>query len=182
MNASAKSLFGPNVVFDGHCGLPVWSSHILPRITDNVGKGRDAIWLVSDWKFNNKDYDALQHSFFIDTFGHANNVSRDYMESHHMNFLAHHSLQVIDHVIAAIPSVRLVFWCSYMRTKANKTSSIPTWACYDAIVEKYRDNAIDIDMYTTPGEFNARMIVDNGGHPSAEGYKMLARMVQSLHG
>ena len=182
MRPEFEAYFPHDTIFDGHCGLPVWSSHILPLLKENAAKGHEVVWMVSDWKLNNADYDELQHKFVIDTFGQGGNVSRQFMEPRHIEFLSTHSLKVIDSVIAAVPDVKLIFWCLYKRTKASGNSSYPPAVWYDEVVKRYRDNVIDISEYTTPTEFNRIMVIDDCGHPSERGFQLLARMLQGDRG
>jgi len=138
-------------------------------------------WIVSDYKFNNFDYPKILdiqtgNELFLDTIGHPGNVSRAFLDDHHITLLGNHSLKVIDFIISEFPNIKLIFWCLYKRTKVNKKSSYPTHLWYDVIKEKYKTNIIDIDLFTTPEEFNLK-ILDEGGHPNKEGFILLDSMI-----
>lgn len=182
MSDEARSLLEAKgvVQIDGYCGLPVWSSTIPKALSEQTSLKRTPIWIVSDYKFNNRDYEHLvtSSSLFIDTVGASENVSREFMSRHHLGYLAMHSLNVIEQVLDMVPSARLIFWCLYKRTKVSKTSSYPRWAWYDIVIKrpKIRDHVIDIGRFTNPKEFNTKMICDEAGHPSIDGYALLAEM------
>ncbi|WP_149026405.1 hypothetical protein [Acetobacter aceti] len=42
---------------DGHCGIPNWSRYIYDKIKENYEINNDVVWIVSDFKFNNMDYE-----------------------------------------------------------------------------------------------------------------------------
>lgn len=175
----ARDLFDDDCVLEGYCGLPNWSSHI-PRLLGKYSSKHDnVIWIVSDWKFNNIDYDILSVSSpgtLIDTYGAPGNVDKLYMTDKHIRFLASYSISMIDKILKTIPSCRLIFWCLYQRTMAN-TSSYPEEYQYPAIAKRYKANIIDIGDYTTPSSFH-KYVLDAGGHPNFKGYKLLADMIK----
>ena len=186
MTPEARSLLEEKgvVEIDGHCGIPVWSSTIPKVLSEQYQLNRVPIWIVSDYKFNNTDYDILTNNrltnrdiLYIDTLGASNNVSPDYMSRHHLEYLAMHSIKVIEDVVDRVPTVKLIFWCLYKRSRVNK-SSYPRWSWYDCVIKrpKIRDHVIDIDRFTTPGEF-AKFICDESGHPTIEGYALMAKMI-----
>jgi translation initiation factor 1 (eIF-1/SUI1) len=170
-----------NCILDGYCGIPIWSNHILLSIEKNTNN--NIFWMVSDYKFNNHDYDKIteigEHTLFLNEIGCPGNVNKDYMEYHHIELLGNHSLKVIDYIIEKYPKIKLIFWCLYKRTKANDNSSYPKHLWYDVIKEKYKNNIIDIDLFTTPNEFNSK-ILDDGAHPNREGYILLDSMIRSV--
>ena len=176
--------YGNDVKIEAHCGLPVWSSRILPALREHAEKGMRVVWIVSDWKFNNRDYDVIKRDdapLFLDTLGHANNVDNRYMSKEHIEVLTRHAMRCIDHVVKALPQVRLVFWCLYKRTRAyGSSSSYPGFAWYEETIRRYRDNVIDVDDHTTPHAFNACLVRDEGGHPSSAGQKVLAGMIMGV--
>jgi len=53
-----KSLFN-NCILDSYRGIPIWSKHIYNSINENTNKNNDIVWIVSDYKFNNFNYDKL---------------------------------------------------------------------------------------------------------------------------
>lgn len=169
-----------NCILDGYNGLPNWSSTIMNKLTEFSEKTDKIIWMVSDYKFNNFNYDELKttNNLFLDTLGYPGNVSRDFMKDEHIAFLGDHTLKAIDHIIRHFPHIKLIFWCLYKRTKANSNSSYPQNLHYDSIKKLYVDNILDIDMYTDAEQFNT-LIVDEGGHPNKEGYILLDKMIQS---
>jgi hypothetical protein len=176
-----KQLFN-NCILDAYRGIPIWSNHIYNCI--NINKNNNIFWIVSDYKFNNFDYPKIldlkkKNNLFLDTIGHPGNISRDFLDYHHIELLGNHSLNVIDFIINKFPNIKLIFWCLYKRTKVNKNSSYPKHLWYDVIKEKYKDNIIDIDLFTTPEEFNLK-ILDEGGHPNKEGLILLDNMIKSV--
>jgi hypothetical protein len=173
-----KQLFN-GCILDAYRGIPIWSKHIYNCISNN--KDNNVFWIVSDYKFNNFDYPKIldiqiRNELFLDTIGRPGNVSRDFLENHHIETLGNHSLKVIDYIVSKFPDIKLIFWCLYKRTKGNKNSSYPNHLWYDVIKEKYKSNIIDIDLFTTPENFNSK-ILDEGGHPNKDGYKLLDNMI-----
>jgi len=173
-----KLLFN-NCILDAYRGIPIWSKHIYNCISNNINN--NVFWIVSDYKFNNFDYPKIldmqiRNELFLDTIGHPGNVSRDFLENHHIEMLGNHSLKVIDFIVSKFPNVKLIFWCLYKRTKVNKYSSYPNHLWYDIIKYKYKNNIIDIDLFTTPENFNLK-ILDEGGHPNKDGYILLDNMI-----
>jgi hypothetical protein len=170
-----------NCILDAHRAIPVWSSYIPSSIEQN--KNNNIFWIVSDYKFNNFNYDEIlengENNMFLNEMGYPGNVSKDYMEPHHIELLGNHSLKVIDYIVEKYPKIKLIFWCLYKRTKANDNSSYPKYLWYDSIKEKYKNNIIDIDLFTTPDGFNSK-ILDDGGHPNREGYILLDSMIRSV--
>lgn len=183
------------IEIEAHCGLPVWSSRVPAMLREQATAGRRIVWVVTDWKANNSDYatfDAFEKGgaegggpTFLDRLGHAGNVSHQYTSPACIDLLARRAMRAIDEVVAELPQVRLVFWCLYKRSRAclaevpPHASSYPRFAWYDAVVERYRANAIDMDAYTTPEAFNREMTTDAGGHPSSAGHELLSRMIAS---
>jgi len=154
-------------------------TYIYNCISNNINN--NVFWIVSDYKFNNFDYPKIldmqiRNELFLDTIGHPGNVSRDFLENHHIEMLGNHSLKVIDFIVSTFPNIKLIFWCLYKRTKVNKNSSYPNHLWYDTIKEKYKNNIIDIDLFTTPENFNLK-ILDEGGHPNKYGYILLDNMI-----
>lgn len=166
-------------ILDAYRGIPIWSRHIY----NCISKNKNVFWIVSDYKFNNSDYPKIVAlkggELFLDTIGHPGNVFRDFLDRRHIQLLGDHSLKVIDFIVKEFPSIKLIFWCLYKRTKVNKNSSYPKHLWYDVIKERYRNNILDIDMFTTPEEFSLK-ILDDGAHPNREGYNLLDTMIKSV--
>jgi len=180
-----KQIFN-NCILDGYIGIPIWSKHIYNCISDNVIAGKNVFWIVSDYKLCNSDFPKIidmqiSNELFLDTTGRNPAISRDFLDNHHIELLGNHSLKVIDFIISKFPNIKLIFWCLYKRTKANKNSSYPKHLWYDSIKEKYKNNIIDIDLFTNSENFNSKTL-DTGGHPNKEGYILLDTMITSnLH-
>ena len=143
-----KQLFN-NCILDAYRGIPIWSKHIYNCISNNVNN--NVFWIVSDYKFNNFDYPKIldiqsSNELFLDVLGHPNNISRDFLNNHHIELLGNHSLKVIDFIVSKFPNIKLIFWCLYKRTKSNKNSSYPKHLWYDSIKERYKHNILDIDL------------------------------------
>jgi hypothetical protein len=177
-----KILF-KDCILDAHRGLPVWSRYIYDKIKEQSALGNNICWIVSDYKFNNHNYNQLatmigKDELFLNEMGYFGNVSRDLMDEHHIELLGKHSIKVMDYILSEFPHVKLIFWCLYKRTKANSNSSYPKHLWYDEIKEKYKNNIIDIDQFTTPEDFNSK-IIDEGAHPNRDGFILLDRMIQS---
>jgi len=115
----------------------------------------------------------------LNEIGYPGNISREFLENRHIEFLGNHSLKVIDFIISNFPKIKLIFWCLYKRTKANNNSSYPKHLWYDVIKEKYKSNIIDIELFIKPEEFNSK-ILDEGGHPNKKGYYLLNSMINSF--
>jgi hypothetical protein len=185
MSPGARSLLEEKgvVEMDGYCGIPVWSSTIPKVLSEQALLKRVPVWIVSDYKFSNTDYDVLvqcPRDLYVDTLGAPNNVSQRYMSRHHIEYLAMHSIKVIEDVLERVPTTRLIFWCLYKRTRVNK-SSYPRWTWYDRVINrpKIRDHVIDIDRFTNPEEF-AKLICDEAGHPTIDGHGLMAKMLSTL--
>lgn len=169
------------VELDGHRGMPVWSSYIRRHIAENVAKGLDVVWMVIDFKANNKDFARLYElrdgpELYLDVMGHPNNVDRELMGTEHMKVLGQHSLRVIDKAVADFPEIKLIFWCMFMRSKCNQ-SSYPDYLHYDALRGRYAANIIDIEAFITPAQFR-ELVTDDGGHPNAAGFALLDKMLK----
>ena len=123
-----------NITLDPYRGLPVWSSRILIALREQLDKNPNIklVWLVSDWKLNNIDYNKIiklkpDDYLFLDVLGCPNNISRDYMSPLHIETLSKHGIKCISYILEQIPQLKLIFWCLYKRTHANK-SSYPEYA------------------------------------------------------
>lgn len=178
----SNTLFA-NCILDGYPGLPNWSNYIHTAIAKYVSQNHTVVWLVGDYKFNNTDYDVLASvppgSLTLDTVGKPNNVVKSYCTHKHITCLAEHSLAHVDFIVRTYPTVKVIFWCLYKRTKANTNSSYPPPYWYDSIKCRYPQNIIDIDNFTTPSEFN-KLLRDEGAHPNKAGYALLDTMIRSI--
>jgi hypothetical protein len=183
----AKTLF-QNCILEPFRGVPNWAKKILDRIEEYSSKGYSIVWMVSDYKFSNVNYNTLVNpettKLFLEDVGYdvvnrVGQINKAYMETHHIEFLGNHSLKCIDYIVEKYPHVRLVFWCLYKRTKVNK-SSYPPDLWYDVIKERYKKNIIDFDLFTTPEKFN-KQILDDCAHPNREGFILLDKMVRSIN-
>jgi len=166
-----------NCILDAYPGLPNWSDQIPKQLAKESFSSR--VWIVSDYKFNNFDYDKILNlgpDLFLPTVGRAGNVDRNYLEPYHIRTLGDHSLKCIDYIIERFPDIKLIFWCLYKRTKVSKTSSYPSDLWYDSIKIRYSRNIIDIDCYTDPVSFD-QMTIDLGGHPNKAGLKLISDMI-----
>ena len=172
----------PNCILDGYPGIPNWSQHLHASIKQHIDANDSVVWMVSDYKFNNEDYYTLVNAppgtVALDTVGKPNNVIKDFCTPEHITCFAEHSLAHIDSIVRKYPAIKLIFWCLYKRTKANKNSSYPHNYWYDAIKTRYPDNIIDIDKYISPELFN-KVIRDQGAHPTQKGYVLLHIMIMS---
>ena len=172
-------LFG-NMILEGHKGLPNWSEYIPETLKKYKDQGHQLVWMVSDWKFNNSDYEILQESGKrLNTLGGAGNISKKHMTEEITEFLGNHSIKMINEIIEDYPGIKLIFWCLYTRTYIKDKSSYPIHLQYPAIKDRYASNIIDIDAFTTPQEFKS-LIRDEGGHPNVRGYELLSEMVKSI--
>lgn len=170
-----------NCILDPYLGIPNWSLTILFKLTEYAEKKAHLCWMVSDYKFNNFEYDKIcklqnTNQLFFNTLGKRGNVSKEFMEKHHIELLGNHTLNIIDYIIKKFPKIKLIFWCLYKRTKANKNSSYPLHLQYDAVKKRYPNNILDIDLYISADEFN-NIIIDNYSHPNKEGYLLLDKMI-----
>lgn len=175
-----KTLFN-NCILDPYRGLPIWSNHIVRKLEENKAKDNKLVWIVSDYKFNNFDYDKIRatNELFLDSLGYPGNVDSNYLQPHHIELLGKHSLDVIDYIIKQYPEIHLIFWCLYKRTKVNTNSSYPSHLWYDVIKIRYANNIIDIDDFTNEEEFS-KGILDEGGHPNKDGFILLNDMIMSV--
>lgn len=179
------------VEIEAHRGLPAWSSRVPAMLREQAALGRRVAWVVTDWKANNRDYETFKRfgdggvddgPVFLDQLGHPGNMLREFMSPEHMEFLARRAMRAIDEVVRQVPEVRLVFWCLYKRTRAAAhESSYPQFARYEETVARYRDNAVDIDAFTTPEAFDGPLTTDGGGHPSSAGHDLLSNLITFSH-
>ena len=75
-------------------------------------------------------------------------------------------LSDIDDVVNNFPNVILIFWFVYMKNKS----------LYSAIIEKYKDNVLNIDLFTTPDDIS--LMVDENNQINIEGLYLLDHMIR----
>ena len=75
-------------------------------------------------------------------------------------------LSDIDDVVNNFPNVILIFWFVYMKNKS----------LYDEIIEKYKDNVLNIDLFTTPDDIS--LMVDENNQINIEGLYLLDHMIR----
>jgi hypothetical protein len=169
---------------DAYIGLPNWSRQIDTKIREKMTT-HQIVWLVSDYKFNNFDFHKIldlqeKGELFLNTIGHSGNVDIQFMHNDVTRVLGEHTQRVIDYLVSICPSIRLIFWCLYKRTRVNH-SSYPRELWYDKMASKYNKNVIDIDRFTTTSEFQT-MILDESGHPNEKGLELLSNMITGNQG
>lgn len=168
-----------NCELDAYIGLPNWSKQIERKVREKMNT-HQIIWLVSDYKFNNFDYNKIielqkKGELFLDTMGYSGNIDIQFMHNDVIRLLGQHTKLVIDHITSICPDIRLIFWCLYKRTHVNH-SSYPRELWYDMLCDKYKDNTININSFTNPTEFKT-MILDESGHPNERGLQLLSNMI-----
>jgi hypothetical protein len=166
---------------DAYIGLPNWSRQIEIKIKEKMAT-HQIIWMVSDYKFNNFDFHRLIElreggGLFLDTVGYSGNIDIQFMHNDVIRLLGQHTKDVINHILTICPTIRLIFWCLYKRTRVNH-SSYPRELWYDSMCRIYNKNVIDIDVFTTPGEFQT-MILDESGHPNVKGLTLLSTIIMT---
>jgi hypothetical protein len=167
-------------------GVPNWSRRLHTSIDKQIAANNTVVWLVSDYKLYNVEYDELiklpPTELLLDTPEITNiitnKINKKYFTPTHNTFLGNHTLKIIDYVVSKYPTIKLIFWCLYKRTKAGEFSSYAPHLGYDEVKKRYKDNIIDIDNFTTPKEFN-KQIRDDSAHPNKDGYILLDTMVRS---
>jgi hypothetical protein len=178
---NSQSLFR-HCEIEGFRGMPIWSQTIKDKLEQHHASGQKLVWMVIDFKANNEDAERIadlqaSDSLFLDSAGYPGNVDKRFLENTHIETLGNHSIRVIDDHIKNYPSIKLIFWCLYMRSRAN-SSSYPRHLWYDQLVERYKNHVLDLDLFTNPQEFT-NLVIDSGGHPNAAGFKLLDQMIKS---
>jgi hypothetical protein len=72
----------------------------------------------------------------------------------------------IDDIIKVFPNVILIFWFIYAKNKS----------LYDEIIEKYKDNVLNIDLFTTPDDI--LLMMDENNQINKEGFYLLDHMIR----
>ena len=168
-----------NCELDAYIGLPNWSKQIEVKVKEKMNT-HQIIWLVSDYKFDNFDFHRIldlqkKGELFLDTVGYSGNIDIQFMHNDVIRVLGEHTKNVINHIISICPTIRLIFWCLYKRTRVNN-SSYPRDLWYDRMCQQYHKNVINIDLFTKPSEFQT-MILDESGHPNVKGMELLSNMI-----
>lgn len=149
------------------------------------------VWMVSDWRFANYHVDVIRErglglgsgsELWFDAPAKPCNIDEKYFGLQNDVDLVNHQLKVLDHVVEQYPGIRLLFWCLYVRTKVHEASSLPAFAHYDSIRERYLGNAIDLDRYVKrhterTGADAGALFADAGGHPSSSGYEVICEIL-----
>lgn len=160
-------------------GLANWSGSIESWIEEGSRKGLPVVWLVSDWRFNNEDFPSLREEplFLPGARGRPNNIMREFMSASHVRRMAEKGVQVIDYLVEKHPTIKLIFWCLYQRTRNNRSSTVSEEHSYDAMLKRYSRNAVDIDAYLRAFDTSfSECVLDDGGHPNRLGYQLLRAM------
>jgi hypothetical protein len=177
-----QTLF-PNCILNGMWGVPNWSRKLHATISQQIAENNTVVWLVSDYKLYNVQYNQLLKlpptELLLDTPEVTNEIKKEYCTPTHNTFLGNHTLKILDDVVRKYPSIKLVFWCLYKRTKVNNNSSYARHLWYDEVKKRYKNNILDIDAFTTPQEFNKK-IRDESAHPTKSGYILLDTMIRSI--
>lgn len=107
----------------------------------------NVFWIVSDYKFNNFDY------YNILDIQSRNQLFLDTIgtpNNIYRDFLENYHIELLGkHSLNVID---------------------------DTIKERYKNNILDIDLFTTPEDFNTK-ILDDGGHPNKQGFILLDTMI-----
>lgn len=136
----------------------------------------DTILLVSDWRFGNYDIAKLQSGLiFTDTSAKANNIHGAFITPSNDTFLIAHQIKILQQYLEIYPRLKFIWWCLFTRTCYG--SHFPIIGSYDEIVKTFRDNTLDIRHWCSQADFKNKMIRDSGGHPSADGYDLLLKML-----
>lgn len=180
----------------GYAGLPVHNRFTLEMLKRayTIYDGR-VIWMVPDFRFNNLNVIDLQQKraaeargdcLFLDVgFGPAN-IHASFMTAYNDSFLLEYGLDCVDHIVAALPNVRLLFWCAFFRTYGENASTQGIYKdLYNTLVSRYPRNILDIRSYMSPDDVLAtraggKFWRDRSGHPSSDGYRLIHKMALSL--
>jgi len=181
---NAQELFENYDIFGIH-GLANWSDVIPKYLKAAHEQGFEITWVVSNWLFNNQDINLIEALpvdtlFLPGTRGSRNNICRELMETKHITILASHTIKILDYIVERFPKIKLVFWCLYQRTRNTVSTSIPYDYSYDAMMNRYPDNTVNIVEHLI--ENNSKFsdcIIDAGGHPNYEGYTILKHCISS---
>lgn len=179
-NNGASSMFD-NCLIHQIDGLANWSGDIPLWISTAHELNLHVFWMISDWSFNNKDIFDLQKLNCDDLFlpgkrGSPGNIVKELRNKENTKFLVNHTLKIIDKLISDFPNIKLIFWCLYTRTKLHKSDMYDEYG-YDEMCQRYPNNYVDIDLYLHSENITFdKCVVDNGGHPSYQGYSILKKI------
>lgn len=145
--------------------------------------GSKMVWMVIDWRIGNYDIGKIKQDkleLFFDTPAKPSNIDASFINEENDTYLINHQLRVIDKVIHEYPDIKLIFWCLYFRTKVCNTN-IPQFGRYDEIMNRYKNNTIDISKITNTMSVNDVKLLykDAGGHPSISGYRILLDLIRT---
>ena len=79
--------------------------------------------MVSDWSLGNNDLfqlKALDRNQVFLPGVRGNCIMKELRTTEHSQFLAEHTMKIIDHLTCTYPNIKLIFWCLYTRTKHYK--------------------------------------------------------------
>jgi len=175
--------------FGGLAGLPTYNRYTWDLIAEATRRYEHVALIVVDFRFNNKDIHQLRalnaasderrrENLFIEASFQDPVCNGGLINPANDAFLIDHTLKCLDRYRDDFPALKFIFWCAAKRTFfAEKQVSWPERGLYPALVQRYRENTIDIMAHTNPTEFDTRMTRDSGGHPSSKGYQLLCDML-----
>ena len=176
---SSEDLFESALIYSLD-GLANWSESIRVWTEGAIESDLPVYWMVSDWRFNNKDLALFdEESMFLPgARGHYRNIDSNLMSVEHVRLLAKRGVRIVDHMVEKYPSVQLIFWCLYQRTRNRVSNTVPPEYTYDAMVERYPNNVLDIDSFLSRFDTSfEKCVLDEGGHPNRLGYRLLSSML-----
>lgn len=176
---SSEDFFGNALIYSLD-GLANWSESIRAWTEGAIENDLPVYWMVSDWRFNNKDLELFDEAstFLPGARGHNRNIDSNLISTEHVSALAKQGVRILDHMVANYPSVKLIFWCLYQRTRNHISKTVPPEYAYDAMVRRYPNNVLDIDAFLNRFDVTFEgCVLDDGGHPNRLGYRLLSSMV-----
>jgi hypothetical protein len=162
-------------------GLANWSDSIRVWTEGAIERELPVYWMVSDWRFNNRDLVLFDEAstFLPGARGHHRNIDSTLISTEHVSLLAKKGVQILDHMVTNYPSVKLIFWCLYQRTRNHTSKTVPPEYAYDAMVRRYPNNVLDIDAFLNRFDVSFQnCVLDEGGHPNKLGYRLLSSMIR----
>ena len=193
-------------------GVPNYSEVIWQTVNRhqthlNRGRlqGQPFVWLVSDYRFGNytaASFQQRQKDVSTPPPKSTSHRSRTLFEAvtespprvfavakssctNEMDMLqAQRSLAAIDAVVAACPSIRLVFWCLATReelSKRHKGGATFGPGAYEKVKKRYSGKANFVDIRECAKLRGLRMsdlIRDHGGHPNDRGIEFLLDCIE----
>jgi len=180
----ARKLFKDYNIF-AQAGLANWSDIIPKYVKEAHKKNLEITWVVSNYLFNNDDINLIKelptgNLFLPGARGSPGNICQGLMETEHVVCLASHTIEILDYIVEHFPKIKLVFWCLYQRTRNNLSKSIPYDYSYASMMNRYPNNAVDIDIYLKANNLQfSDCIIDGGGHPNYNGYTILKHCIEN---